>query len=270
MSSKESRAPFTFSPGFAGSWLYLPAGNEKAGAVVVLHGSDGGWSGWAHWQALLLAGQGFIAIAPNYSKGGNLWHAGDIHAVPLDETAAVVERLRHHPRCNGRVGLFGGSRGAEHALLLANLMAQHAGDQNQSAQPHEIYPPDAVAAHAPHDHIVAAFFAEAHRPGANPSESEHYDRPLPAWAWYDSSAGLEPGTPISLSHYKGPLFLSHGEADDVWSADCTRALAHQRAVAGQESATEVYLYPGEGHSLGPIAATLQAQRLKAFFTRCLS
>lgn len=69
--------------------------------------------------------------------------AGGIVDVPLDRTVDALQALREHP-ATGKVGLYGVSRGAEHALLLASILAK-AGSTSY---------PDAVAVHAASDHVA--------------------------------------------------------------------------------------------------------------------
>jgi hypothetical protein len=61
---------------------------------------------------------------PGYSNGGNSWNAGNIIDVPLDRTAEALVALRASSFSGDKIGLYGGSRGAEHALLLASLMVR--------------------------------------------------------------------------------------------------------------------------------------------------
>jgi hypothetical protein len=88
---------------------------------MLLHGSEGGASGWMHCLAAMLAVRGFLAYPHSYSRGGTAWHAGDIVSVPIDETAQALARLKTLPFAGPRAGLYGASRGAELALLLAAL-----------------------------------------------------------------------------------------------------------------------------------------------------
>ena len=73
-----------------------------------------------------MAGSGFCTIAPGYSRGGDAWHAGDILDVDLDQTESMLIWMRESGITSGQVGLYGTSRGAEHALLVTSLMARHA------------------------------------------------------------------------------------------------------------------------------------------------
>jgi dienelactone hydrolase len=244
-----------FRSGPGGNYLYVPKGRAASPGILVLHGSEGGAAGWSHWQALAFAMRGFTAYALPYSRGGNGWHAGDIHNVDLDRTAETLSWPRQHEAVGGRkVGLFGVSRGAEHALLVASLMAR---DGVAGL-------PDAVAAHAPSDTIAGAFIAASY----HPKEREASDPSKRAWRWRGSSDGLKPTTPIEIERYAGPLYLSHGEADPVWTVECTRRLAARLRAAGREP--EVHLYPGEMHNFRAETRNVQQARLVAFFARHLA
>jgi dipeptidyl aminopeptidase/acylaminoacyl peptidase len=243
-----------FRSGPDGSYVYVPKGRERSPGVVVLHGSEGGWSGWSSWLALALAMHGFVTVAPNYAKGGNGWHAGDIHDVDLEGTVEALDRLRGHEAVGGgRVGLFGVSRGAEHALLLVSLMAR---DGVPGL-------PDAVAAHSPSDTIAPPFISANY----HPTERRAADPSKRAWRWRGSSDDLKPTTPIEVERYAGPLFLSHGEADPVWTVECTRRLEARMTAAGRSP--EVHYYAGELHNFRAETRNLQHARLVAFFRRHL-
>src|SRR5579862_5631848 len=207
---------------------YGPAGNDPFPTVLLLHGSEGGWSGWSHRDAVILAAHGFLALPFSYSRGGNTWRAGDIVDVPLDKTADALRALREHS-LTGKIGLYGISRGAEHALLLASVMAK---EDTQGL-------PDAVAVHAASDYVVCGFIAAD--PGApwNPE--------LKAWTWRGSYAALPaPGQPIEIENYGGPMLLSHGSFDLLWEVERTRNLAARLRAAGHNP--EVNIYDGQGHS----------------------
>ncbi len=82
---------------------------------MLLHGSEGAWSGYSYLNAAILAAHGFLAFPLGYSKRGNLWNAGDITDVALDRTVDALAALRAFAPSSGRVGLYGVSRGAEQA-----------------------------------------------------------------------------------------------------------------------------------------------------------
>lgn len=196
---------------------------------------------------------GFVAFATNYSVGGNMWHAGNILDIDLDKKLDATAWLRDHPATSGKFGLHGVSRGAEMALLTVSLMARDG-----------IEPlPDAVAVHAPSDTIAGAFIAG----NWHPKEQEAWDPSKRAWRWKGSSEGLLPTTPIEIERYDGPLFISHGDKDDVWTVDCTRRLEARLRAAGRTP--EILIAAGEGHGFGPAAENELNSRVIAFFTRHL-
>jgi acetyl esterase/lipase len=117
-------------------WGYGPSGDGPFPAILLLHGSEGSRSGMIYRTAAILAAHGFLALPFGYSNGSN---AGDIINVPLDRTAEALAALRAHELSGSRIGLYGMSRGAEHALLLASLMAR---DSIAGL-------PDAIAVHTP-------------------------------------------------------------------------------------------------------------------------
>ncbi|MBV9248115.1 MAG: prolyl oligopeptidase family serine peptidase [Acetobacteraceae bacterium] len=235
------------------STLYVPQGRGRAPGLLILHGSEGGMAGWTHVVALWFASLGFVTWPLSYSKGGNPWHAGDIVDVDLDRTEEALRTLRSHETVSGAVGLMGGSRGAEHALLLVSLMARDGSPDL----------PRAVAAHSSSDTIAGAFISGVY----NPKQRETWDPSKRAWRWRGSSDDLKPTTPIEIERYAGPLYLSHGEADSVWTVECTRRLEARLRAAGREP--EVYYYPGEDHGLRPETSNLQRTRMAAFFRRHL-
>jgi dipeptidyl aminopeptidase/acylaminoacyl peptidase len=233
------------------SVLYVPQGRGRAPGLLILHGSEGGMAGWTHTIAQWFASLGFVTWPFSYSKGGNAWHAGDIVDVDLDHTEEALRALRMHETVSGVVGLAGASRGAEHALLLVSLMARDASPDL----------PRAVAVHAPSDTIVGAFVSGVF----HPRQRETWDPSKRAWRWRGASDDLKPTTPIEVERYMGPLYLSHGEADSVWSVECTRRLEARLRAAGHEP--EVHYYAGEDHGLRPETANVQRTRMAAFFRR---
>jgi dipeptidyl aminopeptidase/acylaminoacyl peptidase len=242
-----------FRPALKNACLHVPKGPERSPAILLLHGSEGGFGRLTASLALALAMKGFVTFAYPYSKGGNFWHAGDIHDVDLDETVDALRWLREHPAVSGKVGLYGHSRGAEHAILLTSLMARDG----------SVPLPDAVAAHSPSDTIAGAFIAG----NWYPKEQETWDPSKRAWRWRGNSEGLTPTTPIELERYSGPVLLSHGEDDRVWSVACTRRLEARLRASGRDP--EIHYYPGEGHGFRCESRNDAQARLVSFFSRHL-
>ncbi|WP_421708416.1 alpha/beta hydrolase family protein [Algihabitans sp.] len=213
---------------------YGPPGDGPFPAVLVLHGSEGAWAGWSHRNAVILAAHGFLAFPFGYSEGGNPWNAGSILDVPLDRTVEALAALGSFAVSGAGLGLYGVSRGAEHALLVASLMARDRLDGL----------PDAIAVHAPADVVCGAFRAAKWRDRGDPGW-QVWDPAETAWTWRGSSEALRPTTPIEIERYPGPLFLSHGTDDTMWSSEMTRRLEQRLTAAGRHP--EVHYYEGQDH-----------------------
>jgi len=242
---------------------YAPAGDGPFPAIVLLHGSEGagGWLG--HRDAALFAAHRFLAYPLPYAVGGGPWIGGDIWNVALDHTEQALERLRALPICNGKVGIYGWSRGGEHALLATALMAA----VGSAAQP------DAVAAHAAPDRTFAAWrntFARRPDDAAPPPhwdwQEARYDPDLPAWSWRGEPVPHH--LPIELEAYAGPVFLSTGDQDEIWPAAMTSRMADRLRGAGRTP--EVHIYEGQPHMPGPAAWNRHHGLLLDFFRRSLA
>jgi dipeptidyl aminopeptidase/acylaminoacyl peptidase len=183
-----------------------------------------------------LAYRGFVTYPHPYSQGGNVWQAGSIIDYPLEETVKAMRWLRKHPSTNGRLGLWGGSRGAEHALLLTGLLARD--------QPDDL--PDAVIAQSAPDTVVAGAIGANFR--ARYREAS-WDPSVRAWSWRGSSDDLKPTTPIEIERYAGPVMLTTGAKDQMWSSKQTRRLAKRLRAAGRKP--EVHIFKEDGHWYAP-------------------
>lgn len=241
-------------PGFGTT--YGPGGDGPFPSVLVLHGSEGGFSGWSHCICMLLAAHGYLAYPYSYSQGGNAWNAGSIKDVPVDTTADALAALRKFDFSTDKTGLYGVSRGGEHALLLASLMATERSPEQ----------PDAVAAHSPADVICGAFDAKRFRDPGDPGWRE-WDPADRAWSWRGTSEELKPTTPIDINKYQGPLFLSHGSSDRVWSVDMTKRL--ESKLQNRKPHLEVHYYEGEDHMFSNEAYNKHHALLIQFFNRFL-
>ncbi|KKB10927.1 thioesterase [Devosia geojensis] len=231
---------------------YGPVGEGPFAAILVLHGSEGGWSGWSHQFATLLAAHGFLAFPFSYSRDGNAWNAGSIRDVPLDRTVQVLKALRAFEYAGPKVGILGFSRGAEHALLVATLMAAERMDGQ----------PDAIAAHAAPDVVCGAFDSRRWRDKGDPGW-QSWDAAERAWTWRGSSEELKPTTQIAVERITAPIFLSHGIADDVWSVEMTRRLQARLLAAGR--APQVHYFEGQRHMFDSAGQNDLNERLIGFF-----
>lgn len=230
-----------------GEWpLYGPVAGEGLPGVVILHGAEGPMAGWSHRFAAILAAHGFLALCHSYGAG-TIFGAGAIRDVDLSRAVGAGQALAAHPRC-GRVGLFGWSRGGEAAMHLAALSGAGA-------------PFAAIAAHAPADRCIGAFDPATWRPGIS---AELVDPEGPrAWVWPGKDAALVPGRDIEAERFSGPVFLSVGDADEIWDHGMTLRLAERLRAAGRS--VDLAVWPGQEHGLTfDVEPDLWA-RLTAFF-----
>ncbi len=235
---------------------YGPPGDGPFPAVLILHGSEGGWSGWSHRNAVLLAAHGFLAFPFAYSHDGNVWNAGRIQDVPLDRTAEAMADLRDFAFSGERLGLFGISRGGEHALLLTALMARDG-----------VTPlPDAVVVHSPADVVCGAFNGKSWRDAGDPGW-QPWDPAQRAWTWRGESDDIPPTTPIEIERYDGPLFISHGTADRTWSVEMSRRLEARLKAAARTP--EMHYIDGQGHLADSAAENENMTRIVGFLDRHL-
>ncbi|BBI48934.1 hypothetical protein HORIV_13550 [Vreelandella olivaria] len=194
----------------------------------------------------------FLGISYGYSSGGNAWNAGHIIDYPLDRSVEAFTALREFQFADKRVGLYGISRGAEHALLLASQMAK---DSVAGI-------PDAIAAHSPPDVVCGAFDACSFRDAGDPGW-QAWDVSKRAWTWQGSHEGLLPTTPIEIERYPGPLLLSHGTQDRMWTVEMTKRLEQRLLKHGRSP--EVHYYECEDHIPSSAGQNKHYELILSFF-----
>jgi fermentation-respiration switch protein FrsA (DUF1100 family) len=235
--------------------LYLPAGEPKGG-VVCLHGSEGGWAGWNDVACALFAANGFAALSHNYTLNARWLVHPDIDNVPLESTQAALAAMRLELAPFGcGLGLYGVSRGAERALLLAQLLAE---DGCADA-------PDAIAVHSPPDEAWPAFLVADFITG----EPWAGDRQRSTWSWRGSHERTRPGTPLggaALTRY--PMFIAQGTEDKICDAEMARRLVERLTHGGR--APEAHFFDGEGHVFHASARNREWAPLVEFFERHLA
>lgn len=102
----------------------VPAGGGRLPAVIELHGSEGGSMAQARQRAGILAQRGFAALSLNYVAyswtGGIAGVEPTLANVPIETLDRARRWLERQERVMpGGVSLYGGSKGAEFALVAA-------------------------------------------------------------------------------------------------------------------------------------------------------
>lgn len=152
------------------------------------------------------------------------------------------------------VGLFGVSRGAEHALLLAQLLAE---DEGAAL-------PDAVAVHSPPDAVWPAFIVADFQTG----EPWAGDRSRPAWSWRGTHERTRSGTRLCPAVVPYPVFIAQGTDDWTWGADMARRLV--ACLTENQCPPEAHFFEGEDHFFRAATRNLECELMAAFFAKHLA
>lgn len=251
-------------PGFPAARLYrLPGGGPRP-VVVVLHGADGG-TGASERYGPKLASLGYAVVGlPYYSPDwGDYGPPKAIAALPgsfidirIDQIAELREWLKTRPDVDAdRIALFGGSKGAEFALIAASR-----------------YPwLTSIVALAPSDLVWEGWGLEMVEAEGTRSSFSYQGQPLPFMPYVGFVDGLLAGphadllkihedgraahpereaqARIRIEDFPGPVMLVAGDADKEWrSGRMARNLAETRRQAGL--ATELLVYADAGHDVG--------------------
>ena len=244
--------------------LYIPA--EPLGrkpAVIAIHG--GGWVEGSRQSdtalSRMIAARGAVVFNIDYrladdAQPGTRWPA------QLVDVQLAVRFLRAHAEAFGidpaRIGALGDSAGAQLAVFLGVLPRIVAGDQAA------LYPgerPDVMA--------VVDQFGPMDLPGmglyATGSIKAMFGVAMP------SGADLLTASPLpSVGAHSAPVYILHGERDQVVPFDQSRQLAD--TLRAHDVAVELVPYAG-GHEYEGIApkqvATLQTDAVKWLIGRLL-
>jgi dienelactone hydrolase len=211
--------------GLAG-FLYYPAEGGPFPGVIILGGSNGGLY---EWLAQAFASNGFAALTLAYFQYPNL--PEELVEIPLEyfERATAWMKAQRKVRA-GRLGLVGGSKGGELALLLAS-------------RSHDF---QAVVAWTPGAHVWEGLTQRYFSPDYQPVSSWSLGgRPLPFMPFkatpeekekeqkgelasyvklhLDSLAQTDPATvekaAIPVEKIRSPILLVSGTDDQTWPAE---------------------------------------------------
>jgi uncharacterized protein len=230
--------------------LLLPKGVASVPAIMVLGGSDGG-IGYARSVANELAEQGYAALAVAYFKERGL--PRKLVRIPLEYFATALDWLRKQPRVDpARIGIFGASKGAEAALLVASRHSEFV----------------AVVVAAPSDVVwegidfrAKAAVDSSWSEGGKPVTFIPYDRTgvapmrslLKMYRRSRYAAGVDPAALIPVERIKGPVLFLSGQADGLWPSKDMADCAMVRLEKAEFAYTKRHVsYPEAGHAIFPL------------------
>lgn len=227
--------------------FFLPQTPDPSAAVLVLGGSDGGL-GYASSVGPRLAARGYAVLALAYFHKGPLPNA--LTEIPLEYFDAAVRWLENHPRVvPTRLGVFGFSKGAEAALLLAS--------RNASVRAVVAAAPSCVAWEGLNRWLPAG--RSSWSANGMPVPYVPYDRsikkssPIAMYTRSLSAAIDMHDTKIPVEKINGPVLLLSGDGDRLWPSS---RMAEQIMVRfdqhGFSHAHQHICYPGAGHAVTPL------------------
>lgn len=214
--------------------LHRPAGKGRAPVLVFLHG--GGWArgerpkSWTGFRRFVEAGYAVVSVQYRLSGTAKAPAAVQDARCAMAWVAREADRYRLDP---GRVVVMGSSAGA-HLALLAGMMGAKSDIDLPACGP------------VPRVAAIVDFYG--------PSDL----RPESVGAWHspsitkwigegpDAAALAARMSPLTLVH-KGqpPVFIVHGDADDVVPIQSSKLLKEALDQAGVPS--EFHVVPGGGH-----------------------
>jgi dienelactone hydrolase len=265
---------------FTSSYVFVRNDGQTHPGIVILHGSGGGSLTNMWVNAMALADSGFSVMTYCWFDCGRDVRSGLVPLladIELNETVKAMSWFKNSEYLSrhSKLGLYGVSMGAEQAIILASLQAQ---------LPFSI---DALAVHAPSDIVdhgfnngwldkrcwicragekQCQFNIERWNPSCGKMSGEHQDPDsLQAWLWH--GVALTPGSRIEVEKYKGPVFVTCGEKDEVWGAERTRRI--QASLESKGLRPEVHIFPNEGHSFTTAAEQRRKSLVDDFFRHTL-
>jgi dienelactone hydrolase len=249
--------------GFPHARLYRKLGTTNLPVVVILAGAEGGDDAGRRFGPIL-AELGYAAVSlPYYSANWGEFAPppqypelpGSFVDIRVDQLAELKSALAKMPELDAeRIGLFGGSKGSEFALIAASK-----------------YPwIKSVVAYTPSDLVWEGWGLETVEAEGTRSSFSFEGKPLAFMPYKGFSEGLmaggkadlraihengradhadkEAGARIAVEQYKGALMLIAGDQDKLWNAGrMARNVMKSRKAA--RLPTELLVYSDAGHDL---------------------
>ncbi len=234
--------------------FHTPASPGPHPAILAFGGSEGGLQG-GDTMASFLASMGYAALGVAYFGSPGL--PKDLQGVPLEYLGKALAWLAAQPEVvPSKLGVMGGSRGGELALLLG-----------------AVYPEvHAVVAQAPS--ALAWGDAWTYQGKTIPGimrygtpqtavdaqgRTVYLETPAFEQALAESTAAEIDAATTRVEKTRGPILMIAGAADSLWPSCRFAKVAMDRLDAAGHTATygdEMHCYPGAGHWVTPYGAGL--------------
>ncbi|MCZ6643177.1 MAG: acyl-CoA thioesterase/BAAT N-terminal domain-containing protein [Gammaproteobacteria bacterium] len=240
----------TISTEFVDGQFWLPESAETLPAVIRLHGSEGAFN---PTRSALLASSGFAVLDLRFVDPVGL---PEIVAVPVETVQRGIDWLVQHPRVDAaRIGIYGGSKGAELALYAA------AKDPRIRA----------VVAWSPASHAFEGVSFRELTPGSswswqgNPTAYAPFRiegsevlrhlirllfRNVSMLPIYERTLNLAPPeSAIQVEEISGAILLLAGRDDRMWPSARMAAILDERLTDNHHPNHEIVLYDNTGHRM---------------------
>jgi dienelactone hydrolase len=223
--------------------FYLPS-NSPAPGVLVLGGSEGGY---ADQVAALLASNGFAALSLAYFGVEGL--PAQLGEIPLEYFERALTWLQNQSAvARGGVGVFGTSKGAEAALLVAS--------RSPAVKAVVAYAPSSVAwgcicADGSRASWTANGKAVVSVPQVPPVPVSPGAPVRPVINYLNRLERAPRDATIPVEQIRGPILLVAGSDDQLWpSLLMAQRLMVRRATLGGHAGDRLLTYDGAGHLIG--------------------
>jgi len=242
---------------FPGSILFCP--EQPVAALMLLHGAEGHPALWVQGLAAYLAQRG---IATLYYA----WY-GDTEGLPpqiIDVPIGRAMQALHWLKAefNLKTALYGFSRGAELAAIIASIRARST----------EFPAPDGLILHAG-TNVINIPLSWDWAASATPYREDmlKFDYSVKPWHWDDLVDAVEVGDRIPIEKYPGPVLLVHGAEDQTyWVGQAGYILHRLNGREGQPGLVRELIFKGEGHAFSPPAEKLMREAMVDFIVNQLA
>ncbi|MCL6611593.1 MAG: ABC transporter substrate-binding protein [Peptococcaceae bacterium] len=236
--------------------LFIPAGEGKRPAIIVLGGSEGGSYEPA---AAIYASHGYVALALAYFGMEGL--PDSLVNIPLETVERAIGWLEAHPAVDkNAIGIWGASKGAELALLAASHypqikavvakspsavvfegVSEDMGRNHKSSWSFKGEPVPFVPVVFTQE-LVESYFAAVAKKEPWPTS------PMYEYALHNGEA-VEKAT-IRVERINGPVLLVSGGLDGVWPAGKFSEMIMNRLKEKGHPFPDVrFHYPDAGHQI---------------------